>query len=589
MTGSKTPVSFGLFELTGGELRREGRVVQLQEQPLKLLELLLERPGETVSRETIREHLWPPDVHVEFEPALNAAVRRLREALGDSASSPRFVATVPKQGYRFIAPVSRAKAPRRWVPWAAVAVVVLGLSAWFWSFRDTGPVRLAVLPFENLSGDPERDYISEGLTEELIDQLSVVSPGDLHVIARTSVENYEGTDVNVGHVGAELDVEYVLEGSVRVHEDALRISTRLVRVDGQANVWSDSFDRPFEKLLDTERAIAREVAESLAAELVTSPPPRPVPSGDAYARYLEGRYLLNQRTADGFERAVAAFEAARGLDPHYAAAYRGLAESFALAGNYDWIAPKQAYPKAREHTEKALELDPDAAEAHLLLAFLQHGYEWRHDAAERSFRRALELNPNLARAYLWRGGFLSSRGRHDEALASTRRALELDPLSLVVRAELAWQLYYARRYDEAAAECRAILELEPEFLPAEDNLKWILISAGRDEEAFESFVRVMALEGESSASVTEARSVFARGGLTDVLRWSLDAPEERITQPGQSAFNVAIDYAAIGDIHSALDWLERAYDDRETDLVNVDVDPRLDPLRGDARFAALTR
>ncbi|HXV64876.1 MAG TPA: winged helix-turn-helix domain-containing protein [Vicinamibacteria bacterium] len=578
---------FGLFELdrTRGELRREGRRVPIQDQPLRLLELLVERAGGTVGRDEIRNALWPETVHVDFEAGLNAAVRRLREALDDSATNPRYVATVPRRGYRFIAPVetSIASSRKRW-PWLlAASVLVVGVLALAVRIfvAPAGPIRVAVLPFENLSQDPSQDFLADGLTEELITELATKSSEQLAVIARTSVLPYKGRSKTAREVGAELDVDFLLEGSVRSDGKKLRIAARLVRGSDEASVWSADFERELDRLIATQREIASEVARAMAVRLV--PEERKPPDAQAYELFLRGRFFLNQRSQDGFSAALSSFEAAVARDPSFAAGYVGLAETHALLGNYDFLEPADAYSAAIQPITRALELDPDLADAHLVLAYLKDAYQWDWEAAEREYRRAVESNPNLARAHHWLGGFLSSRGRHDEAIASTRRALELDPLSLIVHTELAWQLFFARRYEDAIEQCRRTIELDRDFLPAVDSLKWILIVAGRQEEAGEAFIRVMELEGESAESLAQARVALQEEGIGALLRRSVEATRAR------PAYDVAIDYATLGEVDRALEWLERAYAKGETDLADIRVDPRLDPLRQRAAFEEIAK
>ncbi|HSF16715.1 MAG TPA: tetratricopeptide repeat protein [Vicinamibacteria bacterium] len=578
---------FGLFELdrTHGELRREGRRMPIQDQPLRLLELLVERAGRTVNRDEIRRALWPETVHVDFEAGLNAAVRRLREALDDSATNPRYVATVPRRGYRFIAPVetSNASSGKRW-PWLlAASVLVVGLAALTVRvlLAPERPIRVAVLPFENLSQDPSQDFLADGLTEELITELATKSSEQLAVIARTSVLPYKGRSKTAREVGAELDVDFLLEGSVRSDGRKLRIAARLVRGSDEASVWSADFERELDQLIATQKEIASEVARAMAVRLV--PEERKPPDTQAYELFLRGRFFLNRRSQDGFSSALASFEAAVARDPSFAAAYAGLAETYALLGNYDFLEPAEAYSLAIQPITRALELEPDFADAHLVLAYLKDAYQWDWEAAEREYRRAIEVNPNLARAHHWLGGFLSSRGRHEEAIASTRKALDLDPLSLIVRSELAWQLFFARRYEEAIEQSRRTIELDRDFLPAVDSLKWILIAAGRHEEAGEAFIRVMELEGDSAESLAQARVTLQEEGIGGLLRGSVE------TSRARPAYDVAIDYAALGEVDRALEWLERACDKGETDLADIRVDPRLDPLRHHSVFEEIAK
>lgn len=621
MPDASTIYRFGLFELDAGagELRREGVKLALQEQPLALLILLLERAGAVVGREEIRQRLWPPGVHVGFDHGLNAAVRRLREVLGDAAANPRFVATAPRRGYRFIAPVERverggfaaaaaagaARAERhRMRPGPLLAAglvlalgVVLGL-------RLGGPgadgggglsaagerVMLAVLPFANLSGDPEQDFLGDGLTDELIARLGSLAPERLGVIARTSVMRYRAAGVPVDRVGRELGVDYVLEGAVRREGEAVRITSSLVATRDQTPVWSATFNRRMAGLFDLQREIASEVAGSLALELVERPAtgtPAAAPSPRAAELYLRGRYFWNRRTREGFERALAAFREALEEDPGYAAAYRGLADTYALLGAYDFLRPGEAAQPAREAALTALELDPASAEGYATLGYLLFAYDRDWQGAEANLTRALELNPSLTGAHQAYGVYLSAMGRHDEAVAELEEARRLDPLSLVIQADLAWTLFRARRFEAAAEACRQALELDPGFLVAWDDLKWIAVRMGDEDLACRAFARVVELEGEPPDTVEEVGRLCREEGLPTVLMGSATALLHRAEKGYVSPYDLALDFAALGKVEEALGWLERSYAEGETDLTGLAVDPRLDVLRADRRFQDL--
>lgn len=585
----------------------------MQEQPLQLLEALLERPGEVVTRDELRVRLWPSGVHVDFDNGINAAVGRLREALDDPASNPRFVATVPRRGYRFIAPVEALDGTPEEEPispsWSRagggtlklavlVAVVLLvGILARDFLVRwrptpevDAGqPLRLAVLPFESLGADPGREYLGDALTEELIALLGRLQPDRLRIIARTSAMTYKGSDTGVDEIGHRLGVDYVLEGTVQQEHDAVRVTAALVEVTGQTRLWSASYDRTLVSLMTLEREIAAEVTAALALKLLAPEPIPPAPVGRSHELTLAGRYFLGQLTEDGFRKGIRSFEEACAEDPADASAHAGLAAAWELMGLFDFVPIAEAHPKARAEVTKALALDPLSAEAHLTLAILHFLYEWDFAAAGEEFDKALALNPSLVHTHLSLADYYASLGRHDEALASARRALTLDPLSLAVNTEYCEQLFKARRFEEAIHRCHRTIEFDPDFLEAWDVLKWIYIRRGDEKEAIAAFLRVVELEELHAPLVGKLREVAEHEGLAGLLRASLGAPEERLREVGQSPYNLVLDYAALGEVDTALTWLERSYELRETDLVNLAVDPRLDALRGDVRFDELAR
>jgi TolB-like protein/Tfp pilus assembly protein PilF len=596
---------FGLYELDprSGDLIREGTRIPLRDQPLQLLLLLLENAGELVSREDIRKRLWDSDVTVEFDNSLNTAVSRLREALDDSPTNPRFVATVPRRGYRFIAPVEKisrsadeepAPSHHRIIGVAAVLLALIaavaGVTLWTQS-TDVTPdsseaLKLAVLPFENLNSDPTQDYLSDGLTEELIARLGALDPNRLGIIARTSVMRYKGTSTTVEQIGRDLNVQFVLEGTLRREGETAHITVRLIDVTTQAHLWTESYDRQIAGFVSLERDIARNVADALALKLLPADNLVALSDSAAYEYTLRGRHFLNQRSMEGFERALSAFQSALDIDPSYDRARMGLAMTYALMGEYDIRRPRDMYKKALDLSTIALEKRP-TAESHLMLAYLSLAYDWDTRAGEEHLQKALSLNPSLVDAHMLLGGYYSTKGRHDEAVASLERALELDPLSSVVNADLSWRFFLAKRYGEAIEQARRTIELDPDFLPAHDNLKWALIMAGKGREACDAFLKVVELEGNSRESLVTLRQLCADDGVEGVLREALSAPEERVQRPQESPYDIAIDYATLGEIQPALDWLERAYEERETDMLSLGVDPRLDPLRSEPRFQVI--
>ena len=641
---------FGLFELDaeGGELRRDGLLQPLQEQPLALLLLLLRHRGEVVSREEIRQTLWPPEVHLEFANSLNAAVSRLRDALGDTASQPRYIVTVPRKGYRFIAPVevvlgssepasqatpggtSDAMAevvgravqgkPRRGVVraavWVVTVLVVTALavtSAWLFSpssanrspttnqptpskpIDATKPIRLAVLPITTLSSEGDRDFIGDGLTEELIGRLGALRPDRLAVIARTSVMPYKGSGAGVQQIAADLDADYLLEGTLRHQQDVALITLRLIRVADQSQLWQRQFERRLVDFFALQRTVSEDVAASLALQLLEVPSQGNEPGGtsnaEAYELFLKGQFLLNQRTRQSIEKALEAFQRAAELDPEYVSTQVGIAQGWILAGTFDAVLPRQAEARAMVAVDRVLEMEPGHSAGLLARAFVRFAFGWRWQEAEEDFLAVLERSPNLAEAHQAYASLLLSQGRFDGALAQLDQALDLDPMSLVLRTERCWYLFYARRFEDAAASCRETLELDPGYVHAQDNLKWILIRAGEEEAAQDAFLRLLVLEGEDETTLQYFRKVAQKDGLQGMLAETIHYRAERAAEDPDSVvpYDQALDAAAADRRQLALEWLGKSFDRRETDLMFLAVDPRFDSLRQELAFQELLR
>ncbi len=500
LEGNHPVVRFGVFEANLGaqELRKHGTRVRLRGQSFSILSMLLEKPGEVVTREEMQQRLWPADTFVDFEHSLNSAIKKLRGVLGDSPENSRYIETIPRVGYRFIAPVQAVSAPEaarsevsansaepqgRSAPQAqpapivsrgswprsvvvSLAIVAVGVVAvLLWRMAHVRPepagekVALAVLPFSNLTGDPGQEYFSDGLTEETIVQLGEMDPERMSVIARTSVMHYKGSSEPLPRIGSELGVQYVLEGSVRRDSSRVRITTQLVRVRDQTPVWSREYDRELAGLLTLQHEVAQEVADEMRITLGEKPKPtnapvaKPAPSPESYAAYdlyLQGRYFWNERTEEGFRRAADYFQQAIDRDPGYAPAYAGLADTDGLMSTLYLGPQNELMPKGRAAALKALELDETLAEAHTSLALIAENYDYDWQTAEKEFNRAIQLNPGYATAHQWYAEYLSWQGRFDEALAESEKARQLDPLSMIIAADHASILYYGKQYERAS-------------------------------------------------------------------------------------------------------------------------------------------
>jgi len=628
-------VRFGVYELNPscGELRKHGLRIRLRGQQLKILTLLLERPGDVISREDFKAELWPADTFVDFEHSLNSAVKKLRKALSDSAESPRYIETVPTLGYRFIAPVNSAEAdvaaaplvtpgatlesgpdsvPRgaRWPERRRVlawALAIVGISAifavarWRASIRATTPpakAMLAVLPFVNLTGDPEQEYFSDGLTEEMITQLASIDPQRLGLVARTSVMRYKNTQEKLDLIGQELEVQYLLEGSVRRDSDKVRISAQLIQVKGQTQLWAREYDRGLSNLLTLQSEIAQEIGDEIRSAITGKTAGRSAAaresatqttSYEAYDLYLKGRYFWNKRTTAGFKQAAEYFQQAIAKDPNYARAYAGLADTYALMASWFVVPQKEIIPKAREAALHALQLDDSLAEAHCSLALIaqNHDYDWQ--TAEKEYRRAIELDSAYATARQWYAEFLSLQGRFDEALAESERARQLDPLSLIIATDHAVILYFARQYDRAIEQFRGVSEMDPNFSRAHLIIA-PYVEEGRFEEAMAALENWRRTDSKTIISGAQAY-VYGRWGRRAEGQAALAHFQVLLRRyPAFDATSQMLSaYAGLGMKDQAIALLQKCYAEHSAAVVGIKVEPNYDSLRSDPRFQDLLR
>jgi TolB-like protein/DNA-binding winged helix-turn-helix (wHTH) protein len=614
------------------ELLKHGSRLKIRPQPLQILNLLLSRAGDVVTREELRQELWTSDTFVDFERGLNSSVMELRAVLGESAAKGRYIETLVKIGYRFIAPVEviersldsvprhsesvvatsaeqdveaphisvvRSRPHKRFWRWASVLVAAIALVAVLAYVRSSrsrerhklAPARimLAVLPFENLTGDAGQDYFSDGLTEEMIAQLGRLDPNRIGVIARTSVMHYKNTPAQLPQIAQELGVQYVLEGSVRRDSERVRINAQLIQVKDQVPLWSRQYDRELNNLLALQDEIAYEVGGEIQSALGDGPNTAngraaiaaPATSYEAYDLYLKGRYFWNKRNAQSFRQAAEYFQLAIDKDPNYAPAYAGLADTFALMSSYGYVPPTEFIPKARAAALKALQLDESLAGAHASLAVIAQNYDWDWPTAEREYRRAIQLDPDYATAHQWYAECLGFEGRFDEAFAESERARKLDPLSLIISADYAALLYFSRQYDRSIEEFRRVLEMEPNF-PRAYIVIFPLVEKGLFAEALadvDQWKRVVDSPWPSAVQVY----VYARSGQMAQARRSL----QKFPRVDQRQF---LDPAAMLMAHVGMDskdetfaWLQKCYDARAP-LTTLKVDPMYDPLRSDPRF-----
>jgi TolB-like protein/DNA-binding winged helix-turn-helix (wHTH) protein len=630
-------VRAGLFEvdLGSGEVHKSGRKVPLQEQPFRVLAMLLERPGGVITREELQSRLWPADTFVGFDESINTAIRKLRVAFGDSADNPRFIETIPRRGYRFVAPVheaiaeppqlsenvavgdANAEVPRGRpgsVHWSAVAlsaaallVVLAGVAYLTRSHRFANSaaqkrVMLAILPFQNLSNDPRQEYFSDGLTEETITDLGQLSPEQLGVIARTSAMAYKHTNKTISQIGHELGVDYILEGSVRREGGEARVSAQLIRVSDQTHLWAQNYERQLQDLLEVQNEIGKAIAEQVQLNL-TSQQQRALSktravNQEAYDLYLKGRFYWNQRTPGGIKESIPLFEQAAAKDPNFALAYVGLADAYNISNILGVYSPKESFPEAQAAATRALALDPSLAEAHAALGMEKSHYEFDLPGAQREFLKAIELNPSSAYAHLFYSNcYLTPMGRTSEAIAENKKALELDPLSLPINNFMGVTYLYAGDYDKSYQQFQHTIAMDPTFPLAHDYFSGLLVIMGRYEEAIKENQKAELLSGatpEEAAEEAAARlKAFKSGGEKGFWQENLERDLKAMKQSGAryfSASGIAIDYASAGEKDKAFEWLEKAYEQREGQAITLlKCEPSFKSLHGDPRFADLLR
>jgi TolB-like protein/DNA-binding winged helix-turn-helix (wHTH) protein/Tfp pilus assembly protein PilF len=649
----ESPVSifrFGPYESRPRtrELYKHGSKVKVRPQPLQLLNLLLSRAGDVLTREELRQQLWSSETFVDFEHSLNTSVKEMRAVLNDSANEPQYIQTLPRLGYRFIAPVEiverendrppsrqqvdtssfsqagsapvvrefgvaefppanspdvplvRVPSWRWWaLPGLAAMLVVIAVGLLQWSRPRTRPelvngsIMLAVLPFENLTGDAGQEYFSDGLTEEMIAQLGRIDPQHMGVIARTSVMHYKNSAEQLDQIGRELGVQYVLEGSVRRDSDKVRITAQLIRTKDQTHVWTHQYDREVNSLLSLQGEIAQEISDAIQVTLgerkpgEVSPPPIPhaPKSYAAYDLYLQGRYFWNKRTTQGLQQAVECFEQAIAKDPDYARAYAGLADSLALMSSYDVASPSVLIPKARAAALKALELDDKLAEAHASLALIAQNYDWDWQSAEKEYRRAIELDPNYATGHHWYAEHLAFRGRFDEAFAEIERARQLDPLSLIIQVDNGAILFFSRQYDRAIEQFQAVLKVEPTF-PRARMMDYAYAQQGRYAEALAD-IEIWRRVDNTYWILIEEGYVYGRAGQPAEARRALEKLKLMNRGGKIDPFGLVPVYVGLGDKDQAFAWIEKSIANHSPGPIALKVDPIYEPLRSDPRFQSV--
>jgi TolB-like protein/Flp pilus assembly protein TadD len=563
---ARATVRFGMFEadFRAGELRKRGVKVKLQEQPLQILQMMLQRPGEVVTRDELRHKIWPADTFVDFEQGLYNAVRRLRDALKDSAEKPRFIETLSRRGYRFIGTIEAS--PRQ-------------------------IQSLAVLPLENLSCDPEQEYFAEGLTEALITTLAKI--GELRVISRTSVMLYKGVRKPLPEIARELGVDAVVEGTVLRAGERVRITAQLIDAPKESHLWAESYERDLRDVL----ALQAEVAQAIAREIQVKLTPQeqvhfaqvyPV-DPEAYEAYLKARYHWNRRSREGLAEAVHYFQDAIVKDPTYAAAYTGLADCLSVLGFWSFVPPNEGCGKAKGLAQKALQIDNGLAEAHSSLAFATMSYDYDFVTAEREFERSIALNPGYVTAHHLFGWCLSVMGRYEEGYTEIKRAIRLDPRSSVLYWCLGFVYRRGRRYDEAIEQYQKALELDPDSAHAYGGLGLAYLNKSLHEPAIGAFRKAIELSRGAPTFLAFLAETYATAGNRENAQKMLEELQELSKQRYVTPYGLARVYAALDKKEEALHWLETAYRTRDPWMVFLKTDAEFDHVFSDPGFQHLLR
>ena len=570
MAPSHRRVRFGSFEMDeiAGELCKDGAKIRLQEQPFQILQILLERPGEVVTREELRKRVWPSDTFVDFDHGINNAIKRLREALGDTAETPHFIATLPRRGYRFIATV---EVPRH--------------------SSHTPIESIAVLPLENLSRDPEQEYFADGLTEALITSLAKI--GALSVTSRTTAMHYKGVHRPVREIARELEVDAVVEGSVLRSGERVRISVQLIDARKDCHLWAESYERDLQNVLTLHSDIARAVATEIQVKL-TPKDQQQLAAGQtadtrAYEAYLKARYYWNKFTPEGVTKAVEYFQQAIAIDSGYSVAYSGLADCSSRMGWWGFVSPDRGFGAGRAAAQKAVELAPALAEAHGSLAWAIMHFDWDLVTAEKEFRRALEFNLNYMSVQHFYAASLAAMTRWDDAMVEIKRVLRLDPLSLIANMTAAKILVHAHRFEDSLNYSRRALEIDPTFPSARWTLAMAFHGLGDYEQAIAEVRKAMECSGNHGIYISALGSTYAASGKRDEALNAVHQLEELSKQRYVMPDWIAYVYACLNEKDEAFHWLNKAYDRRSPWLAYAAGFFWLDNLRSDPRHDALLR
>ena len=637
-------LQFGVFELDlkACELRKHGVRLKLPEQPFQVLVVLLEKPGEIVTREELRNRLWPGDTFVDFDHGLNNAVMRLREVLGDASENPRFVETIPRRGYRFIAPVAGSTVPaptttdavgepglvpveettsRRFERaasgtaseraitrrqsstrrlailigfFAIVASLMLVTVKYIRSTPTKSPIRnksLVVLPIENLSGDKDQEYFADGMTDDLIANLAKIH--SLRVISRSTAMAYKGAHKPLSQIASELNVDAVFEGTVLRVGNRVRITAELVQVSTDRHLWAETYESQIGDILTLQNRVSSAIVNEIRINLTPEDQERlarnPAVAPEGYENYLKGRYYWNKRSDENLNRAIGYFERATQQDPGYALAYAGLADCYAIisAEIFGTMPATEAAPKAKAAALKALAIDPTLSEAETSLATVKFNYDWDWNGAATGFVQSIQHNPSYATAYQRYSLYLMAMGRTDDSVEQINKARELDPLSISINFSLGWRFYMARQYDRAIQQLRNTLEMDPSYELPHLVLGLSYAQKGDFGLAVPELRRAVELSHGTPLMRSALANAYARSGNSAEAERILSDLISDSKRQYVSPYYFALVYVGLGQPNKALDWLEKAFADRSNGLVFLKVDPALDDLRSNPRFVAL--
>jgi TolB-like protein/DNA-binding winged helix-turn-helix (wHTH) protein/Tfp pilus assembly protein PilF len=635
---------FGVFEvdLKASELRKHGLRVKLPEQPFQILGVLLEKSGEIVTREELRTRLWPQDTFVDFDHGLNNAVMRLREVLGDASDNPRFIETIPRRGYRFIAPVEESLYPAPSLPvpeaehcppnghsetgvpsaaspaapaetsalrqvnfgWRGLGFLAFLLIAALLVFNYARPPRtsiipkqsstsLVVLPLENLSGEKDQEYFADGMTDELIANLAKIR--SLRVISRSTAMAYKGTHKPLSQIASELKVDAVVEGTVLRVGNRVRITAELVQVSTDRHLWADTYESQMEDVLALQNHVSSAIVNEIRINLTPEDRERlaksPAVAPEAYENYLKGRYYWNKRTDENLTKAIGYFEEATREDQQYGLAYAGLSDCYAIisATIFGTMPSSVSAPKAREAAQRAIQLDPTLAEAETSLATVKFNYEWDWPGAAAGFQRAIQLNPSYATAYQRYSLYLMAMGRTQESFDEINKARELDPLSISINFSLGWRLYMARQYDRAIEQLQNTIEMDPSYELAHLVAGLAYEQKGQFDKAIAELRESVDLSRGTPMMISALANAYARSGNKIEAEKLLAQLTARSRTEYVSPYYLAVIEAGLGDTEPAIEWLEKAYADHSNGLVFMQVEPVLDGLRLNHRFSTLEK
>lgn len=606
---------FGRFRLdaAGRVLFCGDQSVPISPKAADTLLLLVENAGHVVEKDDLLHKVWQ-DAFVE-EGSLTRTVSLLRKALEDGSEGQEYIATIPKRGYRFVAPVTVAEdiprvisssppAPEKlphepaWRRPAVLALVIAALVAlgvfvarrlWLRPPVHTGKLMLAVLPFQNMTGDSSQEFLADGLTEEMITELAALNPQQLGVIARSSAMTYKATSKSASQIGRELGVNYILEGSVRAWGERVRITAQLIQVSDQTHLWAETFDRHSKDILALESDVAQVIARQINVTLSPRTPDQlaahPI-NPAAYEAYRKGRYFWYKRTEDALHKGIDYFNQAVALDPAYALAYVGLSDSYLMLAGRGLVPPRDVIPQAKAAAEKALAINPQSGEARASLAHVRlHDWDWA--GLDDEFKHAIELNPANAFAHYYYAEYLMAMGRSDESINVVKKVQEIDPVSPILSTTLPSQYYFARMYDPAADLLRKALDLNPDFFLLHFRLSQVYIQQKRHQDAITEMEKAVAPSGRSTEMLAGLAQAYAAAGRSTPMRQILNELDRRSRDHYVQPFYIARVYASAGDRERTLAWLEKAYADRSIDLIELKIEPAFDFLHNDARFIDL--